>query len=187
MCKIKLITREYVLFAINFYILRNKFLFIIDTLHVSSFSLFLKLTMTCKLCHSHNRPIPFLLVGGENKLTIGWVVYLDCPQKDVISLMQGYSPVVWCMKNWWLQRSELLNLFWHLVNTFFLRQCNLNLTKIVAAFWGMHVSSVKHSYAWLPRKCDRQTPDKMIPMCCYASQATQKLFHFIPKYCKTVY
>ena len=40
----------------------------------------------------------------------------------------------------------------------------------------------KHSYAWLPRKCDfwtgrhmdRQTPDKVIPMCRYASQATQK-------------
>ena len=29
---------------------------------------------------------------------------------------------------------------------------------------------------WLPdRKTDRQMPDKVIPMCCYASQATQKL------------
>ena len=53
---------------------------------------------------------------------------------------------------------------------------------IVAAFRGMHVSPAKHSYAWLPRKCDyrtdthtdRQTPDKVIPMCRYASQATQK-------------
>ena len=26
--------------------------------------------------------------------------------------------------------------------------------KIVAAFRGMHVSPAKHSYAWLPRKCD---------------------------------
>ena len=25
---------------------------------------------------------------------------------------------------------------------------------IVAAFQGMHVSPAKHSYAWLPRKCD---------------------------------
>ena len=55
----------------------------------------------------------------------------------------------------------------------------------------MHVSPAKHSYAWLPRKCDyqesvttgqtdgqtdKQTPDKVIPMCRYASQATQKLF-----------
>ena len=43
----------------------------------------------------------------------------------------------------------------------------------------MHVSPAKHSYAWLPRKCDyrtdRQTSDKVIPMCCFASQATQKL------------
>ena len=56
---------------------------------------------------------------------------------------------------------------------------------IMAAFRGMHVSSAKHSYAWLLRKCDyrtdtqthgwkdRQTPDKVIPMCRYASQATK--------------
>ena len=54
--------------------------------------------------------------------------------------------------------------------------------KIVAASRGMHVSPAKQSYMWLPRKCDRrtdrraegQTPDKVIPMCCYPSQATQK-------------
>ena len=53
---------------------------------------------------------------------------------------------------------------------------------IVAAFQGMHVLPAKHSYAWLPKKCayqtdtktDRQTPEKVIPMCLYASQATQK-------------
>ena len=28
---------------------------------------------------------------------------------------------------------------------------------IVAAFQGMHVSPAKHSYAWLPRKCDYRT------------------------------
>ena len=55
-----------------------------------------------------------------------------------------------------------------------------------AEFLGMHMSPVKQSYAWLPRKCDyltdtqtdirmdRHTPDKVIPMCRYASQATQK-------------
>ena len=50
--------------------------------------------------------------------------------------------------------------------------------KIVAAFQGMHVSPAKHSFG----KCDRrtdgqadgQTTDKVIPMCRYASQATQK-------------
>ena len=51
------------------------------------------------------------------------------------------------------------------------------LIKIVAAFQGMHVSPAKHSYAWLPRKCDywtdRQTPDKVIPMCHCGSQARQ--------------
>ena len=54
---------------------------------------------------------------------------------------------------------------------------NSNTSNIVAAFWGMHVLPAKHSYEWLPRKCDyrtdRQTPDKMIPMCSYALQATQ--------------
>ena len=29
--------------------------------------------------------------------------------------------------------------------------------KIVAAFQGMHVSPAKHSYVWLPRKCDYRT------------------------------
>ena len=55
-------------------------------------------------------------------------------------------------------------------------------SKIVAAFRGMHVSPAKHSYAWLPRKCDyrtdrhmdKQTPDKVIPICRYASHVTQK-------------
>ena len=53
-----------------------------------------------------------------------------------------------------------------------------NEQKLVAALRGIHVSTAKHSYAtttkkvWLP---DRQTPDKVIPMCRYASQATQKL------------
>ena len=45
---------------------------------------------------------------------------------------------------------------------------------IVAAFRGMHGLPAKHSYAWLPRKCDyrtdRQTPDKVIPMCRHALQ-----------------
>ena len=50
--------------------------------------------------------------------------------------------------------------------------------KIVAAFRGMHVSPAKHSYASVTdgqtdRRTDRQTTDKVIPMCRYASQATQ--------------
>ena len=76
------------------------------------------------------------------------------------------------------------------------RTANIN---IVAAFRGMHVSSAKHSYAWLPRKCnyqesvttgqtdgqtDKQTPDKVIPMCRYASQATQKhSYAWLPRKC----
>ena len=55
--------------------------------------------------------------------------------------------------------------------------------KIVAAFRGMHVSPAKHSYGSVTdgrtdgrtdRRTDRQTTDKVIPMCRYASQATQK-------------
>ena len=57
-------------------------------------------------------------------------------------------------------------------------------SKIVAACLGMHVSPAKHSYACLPRKCyywtdrrtGRQTLDNVIPMCRYASHATQKQF-----------
>ena len=59
----------------------------------------------------------------------------------------------------------------------------------MAALQGMHVSPAKHSYVWLPRKCDyrtetqtdRQTPDKVIPMCRYALQATQKIKHVFVK------
>ena len=33
-------------------------------------------------------------------------------------------------------------------------------SNIVAAFQGMHVSPAKHSYAWLPRKCDYRTDSR---------------------------
>ena len=51
---------------------------------------------------------------------------------------------------------------------------------IVAAFRGMHVSPAKHSYGSVTdRQTDGQTygqtTDKVIPMCRYASQATQKV------------
>ena len=58
---------------------------------------------------------------------------------------------------------------------------------IVAAFRGMHVSPGKHSSGGVTDgqtdrqtdrqtdgQTDRQTTDKVIPMCRYASQATQK-------------
>ena len=61
------------------------------------------------------------------------------------------------------------------------------INKKVAAFQGMDMSPAKHSYAWLPRKhdyrtdtqTDGQTPDKVIPVGRYASQATQKQFELI--------
>ena len=36
-------------------------------------------------------------------------------------------------------------------------ECNETSQNIVAAFWGRHVSPAKHSYPWLPRKCDYWT------------------------------
>ena len=67
---------------------------------------------------------------------------------------------------------------------YFVPKLGKRIENIVAAFRGKHVSPAKHRYAWLPKKCDyrdyqkvwqpdRQTPDKVIPMCRYASQATQ--------------
>ena len=55
--------------------------------------------------------------------------------------------------------------------------------KIVAASPGMHVSPANYSYGSVTDgqtdgRTDRQTTDKVIPMCRYASQATQKLLHF---------
>ena len=49
----------------------------------------------------------------------------------------------------------------------------------MAAFRGTHVSPAKHSYASVTDgqtdgRTDRRTTDKVIPMCRYASQATQK-------------
>ena len=38
-----------------------------------------------------------------------------------------------------------------------LRYAGATKKNIVAAFPGMHVSPAKHSYAWLPRKCDYRT------------------------------
>ena len=58
------------------------------------------------------------------------------------------------------------------------------LKKIVAAFREMHVSPAKHSYASVT---DGQTTDKVIPMCRYASQATQLVFsrtHVAPEKAK---
>ena len=54
--------------------------------------------------------------------------------------------------------------------------------KLEAAFQGMHVLPAKHSYDYQESvttwqtdgQTDRQTPDKVLPMCHYASQATQK-------------
>ena len=55
-------------------------------------------------------------------------------------------------------------------------------TNIVAAFQEMHLSPAKHSYAWLPRKCDyrtnrnthRQTPGQSDPYVPLRFEATQK-------------
>ena len=60
--------------------------------------------------------------------------------------------------------------------------------KIVAAFRGIHVSPAKHSSASVTdgrtdrhtdRQTDGQTTDKVIPMCRYALQATQKYIVYL--------
>ena len=74
------------------------------------------------------------------------------------------------------QRIYIPNEKWCIINRNWKNVCK-GRKNIVTAFRGMHVLPAKHSYAWLPRKCDywtdRQTPDKVIPTCRYASQATQ--------------
>ena len=57
----------------------------------------------------------------------------------------------------------------------------------MAAFRGMHVSPRKlamrdYKESVTTRQTDRQTPDKVIPMCGYASQATQKVQPQIMRY-----
>ena len=42
------------------------------------------------------------------------------------------------------------------ISTQYVKACRIKVRNIVAAFQGMHVSPAKHSYAWLPRKCDYQ-------------------------------
>ena len=64
--------------------------------------------------------------------------------------------------------------------------------KIVAAFRGMHVSPAKHSYASVTdgrtdKQTDGRTTDKVIPMCRYASQATQKGRDLTQSYDKSPY
>ena len=70
---------------------------------------------------------------------------------------------------------------WITVSTICRGLCALN---IVAAFRGMHVSPAKHSYVWLPRKCDYRTDrrtdtgqsDPYVPLC-FAGTTKTQLFH----------
>ena len=67
-----------------------------------------------------------------------------------------------------------------------------NVKNIVAAFRGMHVSRAKHSYASVTdgrtdRQTDGRTTDKVIPMCRYASQATQQLIYLFENHCPKYY
>ena len=74
----------------------------------------------------------------------------------------------------------------------------LHTMNIVAAFWEMNVSPGKHSYAWLPRKCDYQTDrymdrqtdagqsDHYVPLCFAGDTKIQHSSNCIPfsEYCK---
>ena len=77
---------------------------------------------------------------------------------------------------------EILQILQQIIKKYFWKFMNSDVLKIVAAFRGMHVSPAKHSFGKCDRKVwqtdrqtDGQTTDKVIPMCRYASQATQKL------------
>ena len=48
-------------------------------------------------------------------------------------------------------------LSWSVANSFTTKSNRFVIYNIVAAFRGMHVSPAKHSYTWLPRKCDYRT------------------------------
>ena len=78
----------------------------------------------------------------------------------------------------------MLELYIMYISTCYTRSSSITLA--LKPEW--HVSSAKHSYVWLP---DRQTPDKVIPLRRYASQATQKIVNiqwdlFITKHCALV-
>ena len=116
---------------------------------------------------------------------------LQCPKVWPHPTLATYLSEVW------VTIGELTVQVWLLYHQLIFEYFTLNLSRtewwinIVVAFQGMHVSPVKHSYAWLPRKCeywtdrhrwtDRQTPDKVIPMCRYASLATQKDRYYMPQ------
>ena len=105
---------------------------------------------------------------AENKKYVNYL-------KKVVICRYCYTNPVWCLS---LIRCKI----WY--QMCLLSVICINIVKIVAAFWGMHVSPEKHSFGQCDRKVwqtdrqtDRQTTDKVIPMCRYASQATQKPPH----------
>ena len=89
-----------------------------------------------------------------------------------IYVHKGYCMIEMAMFHDFMQPLISLKIFFQ---TWIFFKVLIWLKNIVAAFRGMHVSPAKDSYAWLPlesvttgqthRRTDRQTPDKVIPMC----------------------
>ena len=113
----------------------------------------------------HQSFVPLIILSSVFLSTVG-----------EIYVHKGYCMIEMAMFYDFMQPLISLKIFFSNLN-FFL---GFDLTEnIVAAFRGMHVSPAKDSYAWLPlesvttgqknRRTDIQTPDKVIPMCRYAS------------------
>ena len=146
-----------------------------------------------------------LIWGGPgNCSSITWVKQFSTLQIEEIQMIiyffahKSYLHVCNSLK-WPLStiRFQLTQVLWkETYNLFQICELIIKHSGSIPRNRGMHVSPAKHSYACLPRKCDyrtdrqtdrmtdRQMPDKVIPMCRYTSQATQKrkliFFNHIP-------
>ena len=138
------------------------------------------------------------LILSDGKWGIATIVLVTVIQSDsTLFTDNGADPLfqtarVCCVKNHYTirgckNRERPTDMCKATSPAFFERGGGLKLVKIVAAFREMHVSPAKHSYGSvtdgrtdrrIDRRTDRQTTDKVIPLCRYASQATQKLKMF---------
>ena len=89
---------------------------------------------------------------GHNNLKLNFILMILCNNCETVKLIV-WSSLVTCIK--------LIHISDSTSETFLKLRINcindINYKSIVAAFQGMHVSPAKHSFVWLPRKCDYRT------------------------------
>ena len=85
----------------------------------------------------------------------GIKVFLDITDCYMASFPRIYLPECLKIQKIFKHVHPMLTNAW-VISSHHLSQDLTNKNNIVAAFRGMHVSPAKHSYAWLPRKCDYQ-------------------------------